>query len=196
VRVTDANPDWWVHTAAGQSVDLTGGSFTLPWLRYTRPGRIAGAPGVQLKEYLKDTIIVPQALIASSTSSAFRLPPRQVNKPGFGIRAGFGRHKYGLSKNGKSFLVQCRVRGTGRRRCVITARWKPRGRKVRTIGRGSRTIPVGKRSTLVRVKLNKAGRRLLRRRPRGTIIRINLRATDAIGQIGTNTRRIKLRLKR
>ena len=59
VRVTDANPDWWVHTAAGQSVDLTGGSFTLPWLRYTRPGRIAGNPGVQLPEYLKETITPP-----------------------------------------------------------------------------------------------------------------------------------------
>ena len=79
---------------------------------------------------------------------------------------------------------------------MITARWKQRARKVVTIGRGSRTIAAGRRSTLVRVKLNKTGRRLLKRRPRGTMIRINLRATDSIGQIATNTRRIKLRLKR
>ena len=89
VRVTDANPDWWVHTAAGQPVDLTGGSFTLPWLRYTRPGRIAGAPGVQLPEYLKETITVPQSLIASSESASFKLPPRQVDKAGL-------RHQGGL----------------------------------------------------------------------------------------------------
>ena len=166
MRVTDANSDWWIHTAAGQSVNLTGGSFTLPWLRYTRPGRIAGAPGVQLPEYLKETITVPQSLIRTSESASFRLPPRQVPSPRFGIRAGFGRHKYGLSRNGKSFLVQC---GVGRRT------W---------------------RSILVRVKLNKTGRRLLRRRPRGTRIRLNLRATDRIGQTAKNTRRVKLRMKR
>ena len=180
----------------GPAVTLSGGSFTLPWLRYTRPGFIAGAPGVQLPEYLKETITLPHALIHSSASASFKLPPSQVDKAGFGIRAGFGRHKYGLSRNGKSFLVQCRVRGVGRRRCVITARWKRVGRKVMTIGRGSRTIRAGRRSMLVRVKLNKTGRRLLKRRPRGTSIRINLRAHRPIGQIATNTRRIRLRLKR
>ena len=196
VRVTDANSDWWVHTAAGQSVDLTGGNFTLPWLRYTRPGRIAGNPGVQLAEYLKETITVPQSLIASSTSASFKIPPKQINSPRFGIRAGFGRHKYGRSRNGKSFLVHCRASGVGRRRCSITARWKRSRRKVVTIGRGARTIPAGRRSILVRVKLNKTGRRLLKRRPRGTRIRLNLRVRDSIGQIATNTRRVRLRLKR
>ena len=49
VRVTDANTDWWVHTAAGQQRGPHGRVFTLPWLRYTRPGRIAGNPGVQLR---------------------------------------------------------------------------------------------------------------------------------------------------
>ena len=48
----------------------------------------------------------------------------------------------------------------------------------------------------MRVKLNKTGRRLLKRRPRGTRIRLNLRVRDSIGQIATNTRRVRLRLKR
>jgi hypothetical protein len=197
VRVTDANTDWWVHTAGGQPVTLSGGSFTLPWLRYTRPGRIAGAPGVQLPEYLKETITVPQSLIRSSESAAFRIPPRQVNNPRFGIKGSFGRARWGLSRNGKSFLVRCRVTGVGRRRCAITARWNPRGRrKTRTIGRGSRTIPANRKTIVVRVRLNKTGRRLLKRRPRGTRIRINLRATDSIGQIATATRRVKLRRAR
>ena len=195
MRVTDANPDWWVHTAGGQPVTLSGGSFTLPWLRYTRPGRIAGAPGVQLPEYLKETITVPQSLIRSSESSSFRLPPRQVDSPRFGIRARCGR-KYGLSRNGRSFRVRCTASGTGRRRAVLGAHWKPRGRKFRRIGRGGRVFPAGKRSILVRVRLNKTGRRLLKRRPRGTRIRINARATDQIGQIAKHRQRVKLRMKR
>ena len=89
VRVTDANPDWWVHTSAGQSVDLTGGSFTLPWLRYTRPGRIAGNPGVQLPEYLKETITVPQSLIASSDVGELRDPAAADQQPAL-------RHPRGL----------------------------------------------------------------------------------------------------
>ena len=45
VRVTDANEDWWIHMPLFDTVDVVGGSVTLPFLTYQRTGTIQGEPG-------------------------------------------------------------------------------------------------------------------------------------------------------
>jgi predicted acyl esterase len=77
VRVTDANSDWWVHVPTGPGVTVDGGSITLPFLKRRRTRTIQGEPGVQLPEYLEETVTVPPETIASSESKTFALPPRQ-----------------------------------------------------------------------------------------------------------------------
>jgi hypothetical protein len=62
----------------------------------------------------------------------------------------------------------------------------------RTIGSGTRTSP-GRRSVVARVRLNRSGRALLRRRPRGFNVTIVARATDAVGRAKTTTKRVRLR---
>jgi uncharacterized protein len=81
VRVTDANEDWWIHTPLFDDVQVVGGSVTLPFLTYTRPDTIQGNPGVQLEEYLNETISVPPETMRDSVSSSFRLPPPQQPRP-------------------------------------------------------------------------------------------------------------------
>jgi choice-of-anchor B domain-containing protein len=112
------------------------------------------------------------------------------------LRAGFGRHGYGRVRK-RSFPVQCRVRGTGTRRCLIKARYTARG-KTRTIGSGRGVLRAGRRSTSVRVKLNRAGRRLLARKPRGIPVRLALSAREVSPpkRRATNSRRATLRSKR
>jgi len=110
------------------------------------------------------------------------------------LRAGFGRHTYGRVRS-RTFPVQCRVRGTGTRRCLIKARYKARGRKARTIGSGRATLPSGRRSKTVRVKLNRVGRRLLARKPRGIPVRLALSAREVSSprRRATNSRNARLR---
>ena len=80
VRVTDANSDWWIHVPTGPGVTVDGGSITLPFLRRKRTRTIQGEPGVQLEEYLAETVTVPPETIASSESANFALPPRQRSR--------------------------------------------------------------------------------------------------------------------
>jgi predicted acyl esterase len=81
IRVTDANSDWWIHTPSLATVDVVGGSASLPFLAYTRPDTIQGDPGTQLAGYLGQTITVPPDTLQSSTSDSFRLPPEQQPRP-------------------------------------------------------------------------------------------------------------------
>ena len=49
VRVTDNNTDWWAFARpSAQTVTVSNGSVTLPFLRYRRTETIEGDPGVQL----------------------------------------------------------------------------------------------------------------------------------------------------
>ena len=45
VRVTDANEDWWIHTPLFDTVDVVGGSVTLPFLTYAADRHDPGRPG-------------------------------------------------------------------------------------------------------------------------------------------------------
>jgi uncharacterized protein len=77
VRVTDANEDWWIHMPLFDTVQVVGGSVTLPFLTFTRPDTIQGDPGTQLEGYLGETITVPPETVQSSESDSFALPPAQ-----------------------------------------------------------------------------------------------------------------------
>ena len=77
VRVTDANEDWWIHTPLFDTVDVVGGSVTLPFLTYERTDTIQGDPGTQLEGYLNETITVPPETLRDSESPSFNLPPAQ-----------------------------------------------------------------------------------------------------------------------
>jgi predicted acyl esterase len=78
VRVTDSNDDWWINVPTFSDVTLHGGSVTLPFLRFARPDTIQGDPGVQLADYLSQSVTVPPETLASATSKAFALPPEQA----------------------------------------------------------------------------------------------------------------------
>jgi hypothetical protein len=81
IRVTDANEDWWVHTPLFDTVNVVGGSVTLPFLTYTRPDTIQGDPGTQLEEYMNDTETVPPETMRESVDPSFNLPPAQQPRP-------------------------------------------------------------------------------------------------------------------
>jgi predicted acyl esterase len=83
VRVTDNNQDWFLLASpTPQTVTVRGGSVTLPFLRYRRTGTIQGDPGVQLEDYLADTVTVPADTLGSSQVD-FTLPPALADaKPG------------------------------------------------------------------------------------------------------------------
>jgi hypothetical protein len=79
VRVIDANEDWRIHTPLLGTVQVMGGSVTLPFLTYQRT--IQGDPGTQLEDYLSETIAVPPEIMWDSVSSSFQLPPPQQPRP-------------------------------------------------------------------------------------------------------------------
>jgi predicted acyl esterase len=66
VRVADANTDWWLHTPTKQTVTVSGGSITLPFLAAPHNDTIAGDPGTQLASYLAEQVTVPAATLQSS----------------------------------------------------------------------------------------------------------------------------------
>ena len=70
VRVTDANTDWWLHTPTEQTVNVNGGSITLPFLPTTHAEvPTAGDPGTQLSSYLSEQVTAPK-----TPESDFNLP--------------------------------------------------------------------------------------------------------------------------
>jgi hypothetical protein len=74
VRVTDANEDWWIHTPLFDTVQVVGGSVTLPFLANERTETIPGEPGTQLDGYLNETITVPPETLAEAETASFSLP--------------------------------------------------------------------------------------------------------------------------
>jgi predicted acyl esterase len=88
VRVTDNNQDWFLLASpTPQTVTVRGGSVTLPFLRYRRTATIQGDPGVQLADYLADTVTVPADTLASSQVD-FTLPPPLAAAPGGSVYTG------------------------------------------------------------------------------------------------------------
>jgi predicted acyl esterase len=82
VLVTGANAEWWTHTPTLQTVTVSGGSISLPFLAHTRPATIQGDPSVKLESYKADApFAVPAATIASSTAPGFGVPPEQTPAP-------------------------------------------------------------------------------------------------------------------
>jgi hypothetical protein len=78
VKVTDNNTDFWLLASPTmQTVTVTGGAVTLPFLRRERTTAIQGDPGTQLQSYMSRTVTVPAETIASSQSDSFALPPQQ-----------------------------------------------------------------------------------------------------------------------
>jgi uncharacterized protein len=88
VRVTDNNQDWFLLASpTPQTVTVRGGSVTLPFLRYRRTATIQGDPGVQLEDYLADTVTVPADTLGSSQVD-FTLPPPLADAPGGSVYTG------------------------------------------------------------------------------------------------------------
>jgi predicted acyl esterase len=82
VLVTGANAEWWAHTPTLQTVTVSGGSVSLPFLAHTRPDTIQGDPSVKLESYKADApFAVPATTIANSTSPGFEIPPEQTHAP-------------------------------------------------------------------------------------------------------------------
>jgi putative CocE/NonD family hydrolase len=98
VRVTDNNQDWFLLASpTPQTVTVRGGSVTLPFLRYRRTATIQGDPGVQLEDYLADTVTVPADTLASSQAN-FTLPPALKDAPRGSVYSGDYVPKTGKSR--------------------------------------------------------------------------------------------------
>jgi hypothetical protein len=61
-----------------QTVTVTGGAVTLPFLGRERTTTIQGDPGTQLEGYLSETITVPPETVRDSVDPGFALPPEQT----------------------------------------------------------------------------------------------------------------------
>jgi len=82
VLVTGANAEWWAHAPTLQTVTVSGGSISLPFLARARPDTIQGDPSVKLESYKADApFAVPAATIAAGTSPGFGIPPQQTPAP-------------------------------------------------------------------------------------------------------------------
>ena len=65
-----------------QTVTVSGGTISLPFLAHSRPDHIQGEESVKLESYRADApFAVPAATIASSTADGFGLPPQQTAAP-------------------------------------------------------------------------------------------------------------------
>ena len=88
MRVTDNNTDWWAFARpSAQTVTVSGGSVTLPFLRYRRTETIEGDPGVQLESYLQSTVTVPAGVLNASETD-FTLPPALADAPAGSVYTG------------------------------------------------------------------------------------------------------------
>jgi hypothetical protein len=76
VKIRDNNPDFWVLALpTNGTVQVYGGDITLPFLRTKRTQTIQGDPGIQLKDYLSNTVTVPADTVKSGEQADFALPP-------------------------------------------------------------------------------------------------------------------------
>lgn len=108
------------------------------------------------------------------------------------LRVGFGRYGPSRVRHSK-FKLRCRMSGRGRRNCRIRALAPVRGR-LRTIA--YKRVVVRGRSKVAKLKLNRRGRRLLRRHPRKLRVRIRLRASARGYRTGRASKRFRLRRRR
>jgi hypothetical protein len=104
------------------------------------------------------------------------------------LRVGFGRYGPTRVRHGR-FRLRCRMSGRGRRTC-----------RARALA-GRHTIAYGRdkthgRSKVLTLRLNRRGRRLLARHPRGARIRVRLRASAPGYRSGRASKRFRLRLGR
>jgi len=91
------------------------------------------------------------------------------------------------------FLTRCTASGAGLRECTVraTIRVRRRGRlTARTLGTGAVQMSPGSRQ--VRVKLNRAGRRVLRRHRRGRRVRLDFVVSDGDGARASDRRATRL----
>ena len=138
---------------------------------------------------------------AGSTTIGGRVPAQPSGGPGGSarlgpLRAGFGRIRGAIGVRRGSFRIRCRATGTQQRTCRVAARAIRRGGRTRRIGSGRATLRAGRRSVLVRVRLNRLGRRLLARNRsrRGLRVRLDLRVTEPLTN-RTAVKRKRFRMK-
>lgn len=80
IRVTDTNTDWWLATVpTEQTVQVYGGTVTLPFLRYARPQTIQGDSGTTRAAWVAKQAQAPAAALAEAR--AFDLPPAAEDQP-------------------------------------------------------------------------------------------------------------------
>jgi hypothetical protein len=92
-----------------------------------------------------------------------RRPCRGAGAATLGVRGLTGGR---VAVRAGAFPARCRVTGATARGCRVSVRATPRGRPARTVGGGRITRP-GAGTWRLQVRLDRSGRRLLARRPRG-----------------------------
>jgi uncharacterized protein len=119
VRVTSNNQDWWLLAQpTKQTVTVTGGAITLPFLGRMRTTAIQGDPGTQLQGYLSNTVTVPPETLASSQSDSFALPPQQKGDTGGG-----GTVPAGPAQSPVTGSVVTKAPGAGQRIPDVTSQY-------------------------------------------------------------------------
>ena len=98
-----------------------------------------------------------------------------------------------------AFRARCSATGDGLRACSAAAIVQIRrggGVRRRTIGRGQVAAGAGRVERSFRLRLNRRGRRLVRRHPRGRRFRVVFTAHDGDGAKATDARRTRFRRRR
>jgi hypothetical protein len=94
-----------------------------------------------------------------------------------------------------AFNVRCRVSGTDARSCSAAVRWRPRGRRSRTIASDSEPLTGGE--ARLGLRLSRSARRAIRRRGRkGVRAKVVVTGTDREGRARSVTRKVRIVLGR
>jgi uncharacterized protein len=181
VRVTDNNKEWFLFASpSGQDVEVRGGSVTLPFLRYRRTETIKGDPGVQLDDYLANTVVLPDDTLAESQVD-FTLPPPLTTAPAGSVFTGGYVEPVGSSAGG----------GTSATGVATTTAVKPKPKAVRLVAkltRRGRTFTVSGTApakALVTVKLVRGGRNVATKRVRANAKKGTFKVTFRMTRKGT-----------
>jgi hypothetical protein len=158
VLISTAHAEWWLGAIpTNQTVSVTEGTLSLPFLEYTRPDHIDGKSAVRLENYLANTPIeLSDETIESGTASSFPLPPEMVARPaGDNGAPGKGKAK-------RRFSARL-VKGTSGNRLVVRGKAPTGSRlKVRLLRKGElvarKRLTTERRRWRVRFRVQETGR--------------------------------------
>jgi uncharacterized protein len=132
VLISSSNAEWWVHVPTQSTVSISGGSISLPFLKYTRPNKLPGRISLKLDSYLGAApFAVGDDVVSGAVSTAFALPKALVKAPKKKVKKS--------SRGGRRVLARIAVSG---KRVVVYGNAPKGARLTVRLARGGKTIGV------------------------------------------------------